>query len=118
MAQAFPPEIEVVPGAAQGNVHHIRGGVEECCPAQSIIRARCPQLVRRLLKLMVGNGKGLVVGQGNGSRIMAGTAGWRAGTESAATWSKEYARKDFESCEKGKTVEMGVNSYKKRTNLV
>ena len=69
----------------QGDVDHIGGGVEECCPAQSIIRPQCPQLVRHLLQLMVGDGKGLVVGQGDGSWSGAGTAGWRAGTESAAT---------------------------------
>ena len=92
---------------AQVDVYHIREGVEGCCPAQGIIRAQCPQLVRRLLQLMAGDRKGLVVGQGVGSEIGAATASWRAETESAATWSKEDARKGFESCEKAEQWKRG-----------
>ena len=68
---SLPPKIAVAGGGAQVDVDHIGGGVEGCCPAHNIIHPQCPRLVRRLLQLMVGDGEGLVVGEGVGSGVGA-----------------------------------------------
>ena len=67
----LPPKVGVAGGVAEVNVVHIGGGVEGCCPADNIIHPQCPRLVRRLLQLMVGDGEGLVVGEGVGSGVGA-----------------------------------------------
>ena len=61
---APPPEVGVAGGAAHVDVNDLGGGVEGCCHAHNIIHPQCPRLVRRLLQLMVGDGEGLVVGEG------------------------------------------------------
>ena len=62
-------------GAAQVDVNYLGGGVEGCCPATYIVHPQCPRLVGRLLQLVLGDGKGLVLRQGVGSRIGAGLQG-------------------------------------------
>ena len=57
---------------------------------------------------------GLGSGRGCRQRDRGGTAGWRARTRSAGTWSKEDAKKGFESCEKAKQWKLGQI----RTNFV
>ena len=57
--------------ALQVDVDHIGGGVKGCCPAHNIIHHQCPRWVGRLLQLMVGDGEGLVVGEGVGRGIGA-----------------------------------------------
>ena len=64
---SLPPKIGVAGGNAQVDVNHIRGGVEGCCPAHNIVHPQRPRLVGRLLQLVVGDGEGLVVGEGVGS---------------------------------------------------
>ena len=60
----------------QVDVDYIGGGVEGCYPAHNIIQPQFPRLVRRLLRLMVGDGEGLVVGEGVGCGVGArGQAG-------------------------------------------
>ena len=71
----LPPKIRVAGGAAQVDVNYLRGGVEGCCPAHYIDHPQCPQLVGRLLHLVVGDGEGLVLRKGVGSRIGAGLQG-------------------------------------------
>ena len=66
------PEIGVAGGAAQVDVNHIGGGVEGCCPAHNIVHPECPRLVGCLLQLVVGDGEGLIVGEGVGSGIEVG----------------------------------------------
>ena len=71
-----PPKVGVAGGAAHVDVDDIGGGVEGCCPAHNIIHPQCPRLVRRLLQLMVGDGEGLVMGEGVGCGVGArGQAG-------------------------------------------
>ena len=71
-----PPEVGVAGGAAHVDVDDLGGGVEGCCPAHNIIHPQCPRPVRRLLQLMVGDGEGLVVGEGVGCGVRArGQAG-------------------------------------------
>ena len=73
---APPPEVGVAGGAAHVDVNDLGGGVEGCCPAHNIIHPPCHQQVRRLLQLMVGDGEGLVVGEGVGCGVWArGQAG-------------------------------------------
>ena len=76
------PKVGLAGGAAHVDVDDLGGGVEGCCPAHNIIHPQCPRLVRRLLQLMVGDGEGLVVGEGVGCRLRGRGArlGWRAGT--------------------------------------
>ena len=69
------PKIRVARGAAQVNVNYLRGGVEGCCPGHHIIHPQRPRLVGRLLHLVGGDGEGLVLRQGVGSRIGAGLQG-------------------------------------------
>ena len=66
-----PLEVAVAGGAAHVNVDDIGGGVEGGCPAHDVIHPQCPRLVRCLLQLMVGNGEGLVVGEGVGCGVGA-----------------------------------------------
>ena len=74
--QAPPPEVGVAGGAAHVDINHIGGGVEGCCPAHNIIHPQCPRQVRRLLQFVVGDGEGLVVGEGVGCGVGArGQAG-------------------------------------------
>ena len=74
-----PPEVGVAGGAAHVDVDDIGGGVEGGCLAHDVIHPQCPRLVRRLLQLMVGDGEGLVVGEGVacgvGARGQAGELG-------------------------------------------
>ena len=71
-----PPKVGVAGGAAHVDVDDIGGGVEGCCPAHNIIHPQCPRLVRHLLQLMVGDGEGLVMGEGVGCGVGArGQAG-------------------------------------------
>ena len=71
-----PPKVGVAGGAAHVDVDDLGGGVEGCCPAHNIIHPQCPRPVRRLLQLMVGDGEGLVVGEGVGCGVGArGQAG-------------------------------------------
>ena len=71
-----PPEVAVAGGAAHVDVDDIGGGVEGGCPAHDVIHPQCLGLVRCLLQLMVGNGEGLVVGEGVGCGVGArGQAG-------------------------------------------
>ena len=70
------PEVAVAGGAAHVDVDDIGGGVEGGCPAHDVIHPQCPRLVRRLLQLMVGDGEGLVKGEGVGCGVGArGQAG-------------------------------------------
>ena len=66
-----PPKVGVAGEAAHVDVDDIPGGVEGGCPANNVIDPQCPRLVRRLLQLMVGDGEGLVVGEGVGCGIGA-----------------------------------------------
>ena len=66
-----PPEVAVAGGAAHVDVDDIGGGVEGGCPAYHVIHPELPRLVRCLLQLMVGNGEGLVVGEGVGCGVGA-----------------------------------------------
>ena len=52
-------------------MNDLGGGVEGCCPAHNIIYPKCPRQVRRLLQLMLGDGEGLVVGEGVGCGVRA-----------------------------------------------
>ena len=67
-----PPKVGVAGGAAHVDVDDLGGGLEGCCPAHNIIHPQGPQSVRRLLQLMVGDGEGLVMGEGVGARGQAG----------------------------------------------
>ena len=72
---APPPEVGVA-GAAHVDVNDLGGGVKGCCPAHNIIHPQCPRQVRRLLQFVVGDGEGLVVGEGVGYGVWArGQAG-------------------------------------------
>ena len=71
----LPLRIRDVGGAAQVDVNYLGGGVEGCCPAHYMVHHQCPRLVGRLLHLAVGDGEGLVLRQGVGSRIGAGLQG-------------------------------------------
>ena len=70
-----PPKIGVARGAAMVDVNDIGGGVEGCSLAHNIVHPQCPRLVGRLLQLVVGDGEGLVLREGVGSRIGAGLLG-------------------------------------------
>ena len=74
-----PPEVGVAGGAARVDVDDLGGGVDGCCPAHDVMHPQCPRPVRRLLQLMVGDGEGLVVGEGVdcgvGARGQAGELG-------------------------------------------
>ena len=98
---APPPKVGVAGGATQVDVDHIGGWVEGCCPAHNIIHAQCPRLVRRLLQLMVGDGEGLVVGEGVGYGVgVRGQAGELG--HSLLRHGQKKMRREFESCEKAK----------------
>ena len=71
----LPSKIGVAGGGAQVDVNNLGGGVEGCCPVHNIVHPQCPRLVGRLLQLVVGDGEGLVLHQGVGSRIRAGLQG-------------------------------------------
>ena len=71
-----PPKVGVAVGAAHVDVDDIGGGVEGCCPAHNIIHPQSPRQVRRVLQLRVGDGEGLVMGEGVGCGVGArGQAG-------------------------------------------
>ena len=73
---APPPQARVAGGTAHVAVNDLGGGVEGCRPAHNIIHPYCPRQVRRLLQFMVGDGEGLVVGEGVSCGVWArGQAG-------------------------------------------
>ena len=74
-ASGLPPKKRVALGVAHVHLNYLRGGVEGCYPAHYIVHPQCPRLVGRLLHLVVGDGEGLVLCQGVGSRIVAGLQG-------------------------------------------
>ena len=78
-APGLPPKIRVARGAVQVDGNYLGGGVEGCCPAHYIVHPHCPQLVGRLLHLVVGDGEGLVLRQGVGSRFRAELQGGELG---------------------------------------
>ena len=98
---APPPEVGVAGGAAHVDVNEQGGGVEGCCPAHNIIHPQCPRQVRRLLQLMVGDGEGVLVGEGVGHGVgprgQAGDLG-----RSLLGHCQKRMRTEFESCEKPK----------------
>ena len=69
------PNIRVARGAAQVDVNYLSGRGEGCCIVHYTIHPQCPRLVGRLLQLVAGDGEGLVLRQGFGSRIGAGLQG-------------------------------------------
>ena len=95
-------------------------GVEGCCPAHNIIHPQCPRQVRRLLQLMVGEGEGLVVGEGVGCGVRARGQAGELGHSLLGHCPKRM-RREFESCEKansGNKGEFVQNSYELRTKFV
>ena len=98
---APPPEVGVAGGAAHVDVNDLGGGVEGCCPAHNIIHPKCPRQVRRLLQLMVGDGEGLVMGEGVGCGVGArGQAGELRHT--LLGHRQKRMQREFESCSKAK----------------
>ena len=99
---AAPPlEVVVAVGAAHVDVDDLGGGVEGCCPAHNIIQPQCPRQVDRLLQLMVGEGEGLVVGEGVSCGV--GVQGQVGGLgHSLLGHCQKRMRREFESCEKAK----------------
>ena len=95
------PKVGVAGGAAQVHVDDLGGGVEGCCPAHNIIRPQCPRLVRRLLQLMVGDGEGLLMGEGVGCGVGARGRAGELG-QSLMGHCQKRMRREFESCEKAK----------------
>ena len=71
----LPPKIGGADGAAQVDVNDLGGGVKGCCPSRNIVHPQCPRQVGRRLQLVVGDGEGLVLRQGVGSKIRAGLQG-------------------------------------------
>ena len=116
----LPPKIRVAGRAAQVDVDRIGGGVEGCCPAHNIIHPQCPRLVGRLLQLMVGDGEGLVVGEGVGSGIGAGLQAGEPGQSLLGHGQKKMQRKALRAVRKrnsgnwGKFVRI---SYEFRANF-
>ena len=96
----LPPKIRVAGGAAHVDVDHIGRGVEGCCPAHNIIHPQCPRLVGRLLQLMVGDGEGLVVGEGVGSGIGAGLQASDLGQSLLGHGQKKMQRKALRAVRK------------------
>ena len=82
-------------------MNHIGGGVEGCYPAHNTVHPQCPRLVCRLLQLMVGDGEGLVVGEGVGCGVGAPDQASELG-HSLLGHGQKKMRKEFESCEKAK----------------
>ena len=113
--QAFPPHGRVARGAAQVNVNYFGGGVEGCCPGHYILHRKCPQLVGRLLHLVVGDEGG--GGAWYCARVSAATSGWdyREASWERVCWDmvKESVKELYER----ETVENGANSYEIRTNF-
>ena len=95
-----PPKIGVAGGAAQVDVEHIGGGVEGCCRAHNIIHPQCPPLVCRLLQLMVGDGEGLVVGEGVGCGVGARGQGGELGHSLLGYGQKNMRRKALRAVRK------------------
>ena len=98
---APPPEVGVAGGAAHVDVNDLGGGVEGCCRANNIIHPQCPRQVRRLLQLMVGDGEGLVVGEGVGCGVGARGQASELGHSLLGHYQKRM-RREFESREKAK----------------
>ena len=106
---------------------HIGGGVEGCCPAHTIIHPRCPRQVRRLLQVMVGDGEGLVVGQGVGCGVGARGQGGELGQSLLGHGQKKMRRKALRAVRKRKSgnegkfvpnsYEIGTNSYEIHANF-
>ena len=70
-------------------------------PAHNIIHPQCPRPVRRLLQLMVGDGEGLVVGEGVGCGVGARGQVGELG-HSLLGHGQKKMRREFEGCDKGK----------------
>ena len=103
---APPPEVGVAGGAAHVDINHIGGGVEGCCPAHNIIHPQCPRHVRRLLQFVVGDGEGLVVGEGVGCGVGARGPAGELGHSLLGHCQKRMQR-ELESCEKAKQWKRG-----------
>ena len=105
---APPPEVGVAVGAAHVDVDDLGGGVEGCCPAHNIIHPQCPRQVRRLLQWMVGDGEGLVVGEGVGCGV--GARATSSGEPSGMTQAESARVERLE--DKMKTVTADVAELK------
>ena len=80
-----------------------------------------PRLLGRLLQLMVGDGEGLVVGEGVGSGIGAGLQTGELGQSLLGHGQKKMQRKALRAVRKrnsGNWGELVQNSYEIRTNFV
>ena len=64
-----------------------------CCPAHNIVHPQCPRQLGRLLQLVVGDGKGLVLREGVSSRIGAGLQGGELGQSLLGHGHKKKQRK-------------------------
>ena len=117
----LPPKIGVVGGAAQVDVNHIRGGVEGCYPANNLVHPQCPQLLGRLLQLVVNDGEGLVVGEGVSSGIGAGSKAGELEQGLLGHCQKKMQKKALRAVKKRNSGNWGKfvrNSYEIHTNFV
>ena len=102
---------------ASSRTGYIRGGVEGGCPAHDVIHPQCPRLVRCLLQLMVGDGEGLVVGEGVGCGVGARGQACELGH---SLLGKEKNAKALRAVTKRKSGNEGKfvrNSYEIRANF-
>ena len=102
-----PPDVRAARGVAHVNVSYLREGIEGCCPGHYIIHRKCPQLVGRLLNLVVGYMEGLVLRQGVGSRIGAGLQGGQLGQSLLGHGQKEGQMKALRAVGKRNSGEWG-----------
>ena len=76
-------------------------GSRDAAEPTTLSTPQCPRQVRRLLQLMVGDGEGLVVGEGVGCGVgVRGQAGELG--HSLLGHCQKRMRREFESCEKAK----------------
>ena len=116
-----PPEVAVAGGAAHIDVDDIGGAVEGGCPAHDVIHPKCLRLVRCLLQLMVGNGEGLVVGEGVGCGVGARGQAGELRHSLLGHCQKRMRRKALRAVRKRNSGNEGKfvrNSYEFRTNFV
>ena len=102
-------------------MNDLGGGVEGCCPAHNIIHPQCHRQVRRLLQLMVGDGEGLVVGEGVGCGVGARAQAGELGQSVLGHGQKRMRRKALRAVRKRNSGNEGKfvqNSYEFVLNCV